>query len=165
MRLITTADEELWREHMLVPCDPVTTFTSDLAEDLVEMRKILDKERGLGLAANQVGLTHRICLVRDHPNDVPIYMVNPMAFSYETDETEMGVESCLSIPGRHFLIRRPKSILVSYQSALGKDNIMWASGLLARVVLHELDHLDGITLIERVELGANKLDTAFIIGE
>lgn len=165
MRIITTEDEELWREYMLVPCDTVKEFTKEIADNLVAMRRILDKEKGLGLAANQVGLTHRICLVRDNPNDTPIYMVNPIAFAYETEDTEMGVEACLSIPGQHFLIRRHKQILVVYQSARGKDNLILASGLLARVILHEIDHLDGITLLERVNLGANKLGTEFLLGD
>lgn len=165
MKLITEADEALWIEHMLTPCEEVKTFTDDLSDKLLKMRQILNKYQGLGLAANQVGLTERMCLVRETPHEVPIYMINPVVFAYDSYDTEMRAESCLSLPGRHFLIRRPVSILVAYKSALNKDNVLWANGLLARVILHELDHLDGITLIERVNLGPNVLDTAFVIGE
>ena len=121
----------------------VTDRIKILLEDMVET---MEDANGVGLAAPQVGILRR-AIVMDI-GEGPIKMINPEILEEEGEEID--VEGCLSVPGRSGTVSRPESIKVNYLDIDGKENILEAEGLLARVICHEVDHLDGILYIDRM---------------
>ena len=116
-----------------------------IAEDLINT---LHEGEGIGLAGPQVGLLERIFAV--HLGDgEPMVFINPSIIetSQETDKYEEG---CLSIPGFYTDVVRPSAVKVQAWNEKGRPFTLDASGLLARVILHEYDHLDGILFIDRI---------------
>lgn len=113
------------------PMDPVR-----LAVDLIAT---MDLHMGLGLSANQVGLPHRVFVMRSYPN---LVCFNPRIVDRSESETELE-EGCLSFPGLVFKVSRPDSIRVRFQTPNGKVATKTFNGMTARVFCHELMHLDG----------------------
>jgi peptide deformylase len=112
-----------------------------IADMLVTMRRA----RGVGLAAPQVGVPWRV-LVAD-PGTGPLALVNPV---YRRRwGSQVGPEGCLSIPGTVALIRRAEGVEVAGRNALGRGVVVRATGLLARVLQHEIDHLNGVLILDR----------------
>lgn len=138
-------------------CTPVKNITKEIrtfARDLLELMRAYD---GVGLAAPQLGKAWRIVaftqrdtskkereLIRE---DV---MINPVLLAVST-EMEKDKEWCLSLPGIEWEVRRPSSITVKYLTPAGKEVILKAKGYNARIIQHELDHLDGILFIDKLE--------------
>lgn len=125
-----------------------------LAEDMVRYVKNPDNG-GVGLAAPQIGVNKRIIAVSlmrdgDDENYRTIAMMNPEIIEH-TDETESDNEGCLSVPGEHGDVDRWKRIKVSYIDSSLRPQAMLLSGLAARIVQHEVDHLDGILFTDRVK--------------
>lgn len=125
-----------------------------LAEDMVRYIKNPDNG-GVGLAAPQIGVNKRIIAVSllrdgDDENYRTIAMINPV-ISEHTEETECDHEGCLSIPGEQGDVDRWKRIKVSYIDASLRPQSILLSGLAARIVQHEVDHLDGILFTDRVK--------------
>jgi peptide deformylase len=124
-----------------------------LSEDMLET---MHADRGVGLAAPQIGLLQRIfvaCLPEDEedPQSGKSYvLVNPKLVKASRNEVE-GEEGCLSIPTWYGLVSRPDWIIVKAQDVNGKPIRLKAEGYLARVFLHEMDHLDGVLFVDRVE--------------
>ena len=117
----------------------------------VDMISFMVENKGIGLAAPQVGISKRLFVMFSEDfKDKFMYFFNPSVVE-EGKECELGTEGCLSFPGEALDISRPTSIKVKFQDYLGNDNYMDLSGLAARCFLHELDHLDGITFHERVD--------------
>jgi len=119
------------------------------AKQLVgDMVEIMKQEKGLGLAAPQVGVNKRLFLVATDKGSAAF--INPKisrrSFSKATEE-----EGCLSIPDVYGLVKRPKKITVSFYSIDGKKQKIVAKGLLAQVIQHETDHLDGILFIDKAK--------------
>jgi peptide deformylase len=114
-----------------------------------EMKKTLKVAQGLGLAGPQVGVSKRIALI--NYNDAVSVLINPTIEPFN-DVTSSSTESCLSIPGKSFNVVRHKSIVVNSYDEEGHHSKKVVSGLLATIIQHEVDHLDGITLIERSEM-------------
>lgn len=106
---------------------------------LGEMRRIIKTENGVGLAAPQVGVNTRVILVID--NDIT-EMINP-EITWTSSEFVMMEEGCLSVPDHYIDIERPREIKVKFQTRDGKYKKWKLKGLQARIVLHEVDHLDG----------------------
>jgi len=107
---------------------------------------------GMGLAANQIGITKRFFAIGHESFDVfkkPAIIYNPVLVSAD-EEQELGQEGCLSFPGLLLQISRPKIIMVRYQNNKGEFLLSRLTGLEARCFQHELDHLDGITFNKRV---------------
>lgn len=108
---------------------------------------------GLGLAANQVGLTRRMFAIRfsgEGTEDLnPFVMVNPLIVN-ASDETEVGQEGCLSVPTIYDQVRRARSITVEFQYIDGKEGKYDLEGIDARVVQHEVDHLNGLMFFDRM---------------
>jgi len=127
---------------------------SRLAEDMVRYVKNPDNG-GVGLAAPQVGVNKRIIAVSlmrdgDDENYRTIAMINPEILEH-TEETESDNEGCLSVPGESGDVDRWKRIKVSYIDTSLRPQAILLSGLAARIVQHEVDHLDGILFTDRVK--------------
>ena len=105
-------------------------------------------EGGVGLAANQVGLDLRIALVKEVPTDNVMVLVNPEIIK-KGAVTSVKNEGCLSYPGKVVLVERSNKIMVKYQDLHGADLIANFSGYVARIIQHEVDHLNGITILDR----------------
>lgn len=117
-----------------------------LAELVSDMAKTMESEKGIGLAAPQVGSNLRICLAR--VDNVLNILINPKIYS-RSRKKEIFEEGCLSFPGKFFPVERPVKVKIKSRDASGKKMKIRAEGLLARVLQHEIDHLDGILVIDR----------------
>ncbi|ACK67906.1 peptide deformylase [Rippkaea orientalis PCC 8801] len=120
-----------------------------------EMLQTMYSSNGIGLAAPQVGVHKQLIVVDCDPNDPanqPIILINPQItrFSQELCVVEEG---CLSIPGVYLDVTRPKAIEVSFRDEQGKPRKLQATDLLARVIQHEMDHLNGVMFVDRVNNG------------
>lgn len=130
---------------------PVETVDDTVRTLIDDMFNIMRRERGIGLAAPQVDVPLRVIVIdTNEKKAAPVALINPVitAFSEETAPYEEG---CLSIPGINEDVVRPTSVTVKGLSPDGTEVCFTASGLLARVLQHELDHLDGIFFIDRIE--------------
>lgn len=125
------------------PADKVTAFDSSLKRTVVDMQLVMIKDRGVGIAAPQVGISKRIALIKDE-NEV-LVMVNPEIFNY-SDETIESLEGCLSLPGRVYKVTRSSKVSVAYRDLTGALKYLYASKMLAIIVQHEVDHLNGILI-------------------
>jgi peptide deformylase len=136
--------------------ETVTAFDQDL-EDL--SRNMIDTMRaasGIGLAANQVGDLRRIAVVEvprvqgealSPYHGIPIVLVNPRII--ESTQSTLSNEGCLSLPDTYDTVRRHKSVVVEYQNLSGEVKTIEAEGLMSMCLQHEIDHLDGKTLMEK----------------
>ncbi|OGI25454.1 MAG: peptide deformylase [Candidatus Moranbacteria bacterium RBG_13_45_13] len=113
-----------------------------------DMAKVMDEEKGIGLAAPQVGLDLRICVAR--VNNMLFTLINPKIYS-TSRKKEIFEEGCLSFPGKFFPVERPIKVKIKARDLTGKKIKIKADGLLARVLQHEIDHLDGILVIDRAK--------------
>ena len=118
-----------------------------------QMLQTMYSADGIGLAAPQVGINKRLIVVDCDPEDPkvePLILINPEIKDHSNDAV-MGQEGCLSIPEVFLDVKRPSKITVSYKNESGRPQRIKASGLLARVIQHEIDHLDGVMFVDRVE--------------
>jgi len=128
-----------------------------LVEDVAAIRPLIDRmfvtmyqKGGIGLAANQVGLTHRLFVMDVSPKSAPMVFINPEILDFE-GETSIP-EGCLSFPGETLKVQRAFRIRIRALDENGKPFADWVSGLLAICFQHELDHLDGITFEKRAKM-------------
>jgi peptide deformylase len=128
---------------------PVERFDEHLAEEVERMGALMDDALGVGLAATQVGVLHRLLVYRTDPEQPLTALANPV-LEWLSEETEAAPEGCLSIPGVHVDVERPARVRVSAQDATGAPVEIEAEGLQARVIQHEVDHLDGVLILDRV---------------
>lgn len=131
-------------------CDEVETFDDDLRRLATDMFDTMYEADGVGLAAPQVGLTRRLIVVDPREEGVkPRALVNPRVL--ETgEETDRAEEGCLSIPGLREIVERKAEVVVEAENVDGETIRIEADGLHARVLLHEIDHLDGVLFVDRV---------------
>ena len=132
---------------------PVKTFDESLARLAEEMLATMREQEGVGLAANQVGRLKRILVAA--VEDQEYVIVNP-TIEETARSTEKDLEGCLSIPGIQVEVERPTAVTVSGQDASGTPLHLEASGLLARVLQHEVDHLDGVLILDRTDRQSRK---------
>ena len=132
---------------------PVETFDDSLARLAQEMLATMREQEGVGLAANQVGRLKRILVAA--VEDQEYVIVNP-TIEERARSTEKDLEGCLSIPGIQVEVERPTAVTVSGQDASGAPLRLEASGLLARVLQHEVDHLDGVLILDRTDRQSRK---------
>jgi len=134
---------------------PVENFNSDLKYIVRDMFETMYAHNGIGLAANQVGINKRIVVVdislKGEKKVLPIALINP-EITYQSKKKQIAEEGCLSFPGFFDKISRSVSIEVEYYDINGKKQKILAEGLLARVLQHEIDHINGITFIERMKI-------------
>jgi len=132
---------------------PVKNFDESLTRLAGEMLATMREHEGVGLAANQVGRLKRILVAG--VEDEEYVLVNPV-IERAAPETAKDTEGCLSIPGIHVEVERPVSVTVSGQDTTGAPLHLEASGLLARVLQHEIDHLDGVLILDRTDRESRK---------
>jgi peptide deformylase len=132
---------------------PVETFDDALAHLAEEMLTTMREHEGVGLAANQVGRLRRILVAATEDEEYVI--VNPQIEEAAQDR-ETAVEGCLSIPDIQVEVERPTAITLSGQDAMGSPLRIEASGLLARIFQHELDHLNGVLILDRTDRESRK---------
>ena len=116
----------------------VANFDKRLHDLLDDLAETLAHAEGAGLAAPQVGVLRRVCIVNI---DRLTEMVNPRILT--SDGEQEGAEGCLSIPGKTGLVKRPDHVIVEAQDRFGKPAVFEAEGFAARAYCHEIDHLDG----------------------
>lgn len=126
----------------------VTQFDDALAEEVARMGGLMSDAIGLGLAAPQVGVMHRLLVYRVGYDAPLVAVVNPV-LEWFSEDCEAAEEGCLSLPGVAVDVERPVHIRVRAQDEHGDEILIEASGLEGRVIQHEMDHLDGILIIDR----------------
>jgi peptide deformylase len=126
----------------------VTSFDEALAQEVARMGRLMSDALGVGLAATQLGVMHRVLVYRAGPDAPMVAVVNPR-LEWSSDEQEVAEEGCLSLPYVAVDVDRPIHVRVSARDERGEAILLEASGLEARVIQHELDHLDGILILDR----------------
>ena len=121
-------------------CRPVTEFNDRLHELLDDMADTLEEAGGVGLAAPQVGILRRVCIVEDEQGEI-IELINPEIIKTEGEQT--GLEGCLSVPGKYGIVTRPMVVRVRAQDRYGTEFEVEDEELTARCFCHEIEHLDG----------------------
>jgi peptide deformylase len=127
---------------------PVSRFDEQLVDEARRMGQLMSDALGIGLAATQVGVMHRLFVYRVEPEAPIATLVNP-EIEWLSDETEPMEEGCLSLPGVLVEVERPVQARVRGRDERGEDVVVEASGLEARVLQHEIDHLDGVLILDR----------------
>ena len=127
-------------------CRTQMTFDEKLWSLLDDMAETMYKADGVGLAAPQVGILRRVCVV--DVGDGLIELINPVIT--EKSGSQKGNEGCLSVPDRFEEVTRPNKVTVKAQNRMGENIEIKAEGFLARAFCHEIDHLDGILYIDRI---------------
>ena len=130
-------------------CRPVRDFNGRLWILLDDMRETLAKAGGAGLAAPQVGVLRRVCLVMDENMEEYYELVNPEII--EEDGEQTGLEGCLSVPGKWGIVTRPEHVKVRAQDRRGEWKEYEGEGLTARAFCHEIEHLDGHLYTELID--------------
>ena len=134
---------------------PVEVFDDALADEVRRMGELMDDALGIGLAATQLGVMHRLLVYRVDP-DAPLgVLVNP-EIEWSGDEVESLEEGCLSLPGVGVEVERPVRVRVRARDEHGAELLVEASGLEARVIQHEVDHLDGVLILDRTSRDQRK---------
>jgi peptide deformylase len=149
LKVETGTENEVLRKKS----QPVRAVTGEIRSFALDMIKTMEAEEGIGLAAPQVGRHIRMIVCKLNPteaNEVVIPMINP-ALLHLSDETESGEEGCLSIPGTWGQVVRAKTILVRYTDLKGSESTLELSDFNARIVQHEIDHLDGILFTDKAK--------------
>jgi len=128
----------------------VKKIDKEIRKLLVDMTQTMERNNGIGLAAPQVGVLKRIIVVKTDIEGQRFFeLINPKILE-KSKETEIGEEGCLSFPGFFLKIKRPKEIEVEGEDINGEKINFKAKGLFARVLCHEIDHLDGILFCDRL---------------
>jgi len=125
----------------------IEVITPEIREKVYFMAKVMKKHDGIGLAAPQVGFEENIIVIGTDNGFFPLLNAKIIE---KSKEKEKDVEGCLSFPGLFLEIKRHKKVRVSFKDLAGKEQIIEAKGLLARVLQHEIDHTQGILFIDRV---------------
>ncbi len=128
----------------------VTKIDDETIRQLSDMLETMYHEKGVGLAANQVGINKKMFVMdindkNETPN--PIKLINPEILSLSEDIVE-GEEGCLSVPGVYADIERSLECSVKYKDENGKEQILKADRLMAKCIQHEIDHLNGVLFID-----------------
>ena len=127
---------------------PVDRFDDSLRSQVSRMGAIMNDALGVGLAAPQVGVSQRLLVYRVGHEAPLVALVNP-ELEWSSDDEETSEEGCLSIPGVGVDVDRPVYVRVRARDEFGDDRMVEASGLEARVIQHEMDHLDGVLILDR----------------
>ncbi|HSJ08347.1 MAG TPA: peptide deformylase, partial [Longimicrobiales bacterium] len=129
---------------------PVEAVTDEIRRLIDDMFDTMYAEEGVGLAAPQVGIGQRVIVVDPHEDGIePFALVNP-SITFFSEELEKGEEGCLSIPGLKEIVERSVYVHAEGLNVDGDRVTVEAGGLLARILQHEVDHVDGILFIDRV---------------
>ncbi|MGA2319838.1 MAG: peptide deformylase [Solirubrobacteraceae bacterium] len=133
----------------------VERFDDALKAEVERMGELMHDALGVGLAATQLGVLHRVLVYRAYPEDPVTALVNPV-LEWASDELEAAEEGCLSLPAVHVEVERSALVKVRARDAAGQEILIDAEGLQARVIQHEIDHLNGILILDRISREARK---------
>jgi peptide deformylase len=134
---------------------PVEVFDDGLADEVRRMGALMDDALGIGLAATQLGVMHRVLVYRVDPGAPLGVLVNP-ELEWAGDELETMEEGCLSLPAVAVDVERPVHVRVSARDEHGEPLAVEASGLEARAIQHEIDHLNGVLIVDRTSRDQRK---------
>ncbi len=137
------------------PAKRITKVDDSVRKLAKEMLQTMYSSNGIGLAAPQVGVNKQLIVVDCDPNDPanqPMILINPKIVRV-SKELSVVEEGCLSIPGVYLDVTRPEVIEVSFKDEQGKPRKLQVTDLLARVIQHEMDHLNGVMFVDRVDNG------------
>lgn len=145
-------------------CRPVTDFNPRLHQLLDDMKETLLSANGAGLAAPQVGVLRRACIVLDEETEEIIELINPEIIAQSGEQT--GLEGCLSVPGKYAIVTRPNLVRVRAFDRDGAPFETEGEGLTARAFCHEIEHLDGHLFVEHTDhLLTDEELQAYVEGE
>jgi len=145
---------------------PVNTINDpEITQLIMDLKNTVAQANGVGIAAPQVGISLRLFIMCSAPSErypdapllPPCVIINPKILKV-SEQIELGWEGCLSVQGKRALVPRYSTIDVSYVDETGLMQNQTLSGFLARIFQHELDHLDGITFIERLDNENDAID-------
>jgi peptide deformylase len=139
----------------------VEDFDGDLRRLAERMTQLMRDASGVGLAATQIGIIRRVFVVQTDPDEDPIAVVNPVVVE-QSDETVVDDEGCLSLQGVQMPVERPTSIRLEGRDLEGGELTLDLTDHAARVVQHELDHLDGVLILDRTTDEARKAALALL---
>jgi peptide deformylase len=151
LRLVRKHGDPVLRSRAL----PVDAFDDGLRDQVRRMGALMNDALGIGLAATQVGLMNRVIVYRVEAEGPIAVLVNPR-LEWASEEREPLDEGCLSLPGVLVEVERPVHARVRAQDERGDDILIEASGLEARVIQHEMDHLDGVLILDRTSRDQRK---------
>jgi peptide deformylase len=134
---------------------PVDRFDETLQQQVQRMAGIMKDAIGVGLAAPQLGISQRLLVYRIGSEAPLVTLVNP-ELEWTSDDAEVFEEGCLSIPGVAIDVERPVYVRVRARDERGEERLVEASGLEARVIQHEMDHLDGVLMLDRASRADRK---------
>lgn len=133
----------------------VTAFGPELRAEVERMIAIMRDGMGVGLAATQLGVLRRLLVFQAGPDGEPTALVNPVV-EWLSDEGSIAEEGCLSLPRVSMDVERPLHVRLSGRDVEGEPIEIEASGLEARVLQHEIDHLDGVLILDRTTRAQRK---------
>ena len=133
----------------------IDAFDEDLARLVDRMKRLMADASGVGLAANQVGILRRVFVMQPGPEEEPLAVVNPRIVA-RSDESETDDEGCLSMPGIVVPVERSASLTLEAQDERGSAIRLELDPYGARVAQHELDHLDGLLILDRTTREARR---------
>jgi peptide deformylase len=133
----------------------VERFDDALREEITRMGELMGDALGVGLAATQVGVLHRVLVYRVQQEAPVNALINP-EIEWRGQEEEAAEEGCLSLPSVLVDVERPVHVRVRAKNEDGEDVVVEASGLEARVIQHEVDHLDGVLILDRTSRDQRK---------
>lgn len=142
-RYVVQVGDEVLRNK----CEEVRKFDSELWALLDDMKETVRKEDGAGLAAPQVGVNIRAVVI--DLDEGYFEMLNPKILAVKGEQR--GEEGCLSVKGKYGIVTRPNKVKAEYRDRTGKKHTVTGTGLFARCMCHEFDHLDGILYIDKAE--------------
>jgi peptide deformylase len=135
------------------PAKRISKVDDDIRKLAKQMLQTMYSEDGIGLAAPQVGVHKQLIVVDAEPDDAatpPLVLINPVITKFG-QEMCVVQEGCLSIPKVYLDVTRPEAIEVSYKDENGRPQKRTVTGLLSRVIQHEIDHLNGVMFVDRVD--------------
>ncbi len=135
------------------PAKRVNKVDDEIRDLAKKMLQTMYSSDGIGLAAPQVGIHKQLIVIDlepDDPKNPPLVIINPI-IKQTSKETCIAQEGCLSIPGVSLDVKRPEAVEISYKDEYGRPQTLKANDLLARCILHEMDHLNGVVFVDRVE--------------
>ena len=133
-------------EFLRKVCRTQLNFDDRLAQILDDMADTMYEADGVGLAAPQIGILRRYCVI--DVGEGIVELINPVIM--ETKGEQRGQEGCLSVPGRYEDVTRPMYVKVRAQNRKGENIVVEGEGLMARALCHEIEHLDGVLFIDKV---------------
>jgi peptide deformylase len=155
-RQMALAQIRQWPDPVLkLRANDVESFDDDLRRLVERMKALMEDANGVGLAANQAGVVRRVFVFRKVEEDEPVVAINPRIVD-PSDERASEDEGCLSLQRVLVPVERHCSLTLEAQDVEGKPLRLELSGLDARVVQHEVDHLDGILILERTTQDARR---------